>query len=106
MDGSNLCTECMDWIGVPRTVNIRWFSERMLWGICDIQLYEILAELLEWRSWFGSGFGDKASGVSYIPAVLFISLGNGPVIHFVLCTCLRSYWLIDIGGEDRLMHAV
>lgn len=69
----------MDWFEVPRAVNILRFSERMLWGLCDIQLYEVFTELPERRSWLGSCVGDKASGVSSVSTVLSNTMGNGQV---------------------------
>lgn len=79
MDGSYLCIECMARLGVSWAVHIHGFSQRVLWGLCDIQLYEVLAKLPKWRPWPWSGIRDKATGVSFIPIVLSNSMGNGQV---------------------------
>ena len=63
--------------GVSRTVYLCGQSAWMLWGICHLQLYDILTELLEFRTDTWSKSRDETTSESLVPFLLSYSMGDG-----------------------------
>jgi hypothetical protein len=63
--------------GVSGTVYLCGQSARMLRGVCYLQLYAILTELLEFRTNTWSKSGDETASESPVPFLLSYSVGDG-----------------------------